>query len=709
MSGGGEVRVLLQEAGQESSRMPAWKREILERRKAKSGGCGGAGASESSAGGASPQRANGDLWGNMNGSGGGAKTDSGASGGGGGPGRNYNITTASQYFISNKEPRSTITERTVSSEGDTPESLVLHESLGPLEENPFIKLEKERRRRQDRENSARPVQHILELYGSVPGIRTIRADNIIIIESDPDYFPEDKSGSNWQQNSVNSYSSLNDLLDRRGSAVTEIRAKEVVIYDTTLSKSEENLSTLGRPDHGASCYQTGEGQGRVSRMLQKFDTNYGKLQKKSHSTENLLELDCGSSSRPRLWPKPQPDLVPKPRQSSLVSSPDSSQLSSPVFYGSPSSKSRPHSAASEVGSPKRHFGTPQTVTSSHQWLEETRGCRAQVGSKDEPDRSQIKPTREREWEGAQVPPNPTVPCSPETLRARAESPSSPVSAKVSADFEIRPSPKPDISQIPDGDIQARALANLRLQSRKSFTVIPKRRPPASPESGSPAPSSPAKSSPLHRGAEAPTCGVPTSPVPVFTLNHVKRDEEARQEAKEARTPPRQLEPDPSSSAASSDVCSPPSEPLSPIAAPVDSPTPLPRLSSPSPTPLHPPVDHLPVTNIDDIEVEPLQNVPAPSPIAQRRKGNTFTVVPKRRGEPVAQAASPEPQQGDGSKDPHGSASPQAPYAQLGSTLKKRYPAVEEIEVIGGYLSLPKSCLSRTGSMSKKVSFASDTR
>lgn len=711
MSGGGDVRVLLQEAGQESSRMPAWKREILERRKAKSGVCGGTSAPETTAVGASPQRTNGDLWGGLNGSGGGGgtKSDSGASGGG--PGRNYNITTANQYFINNKEPRSPITERTLSREDDRQESLVLHESLGPLEENPFIKLEKERRRRQDRENSAPPVQHILELYGSVPGIRTIRADNIIIIESDPDYFPEDKNASHWQENSVSSYSSLNDLLDRRGSAVTEIRAREVVIYDTALSKSEENLSTLGRPDHEATSYKTGEGQGRVSRMLQKFDTNYGKLQKKSHSTENLLDLDCNSSSRPRLWPKPQPDLVPKPRQISLVNSPDSSQLASPVFYSSLSSKSKPHSAASDVSSPKRHFGTPPPVPPSHQWFEETRGCATSVTSKDEPDWSQIKHTREREWEDAIVPPKPKVPCSPETLRVRAESPSSPVSAKVSqssADFEIRPSPKPDITQIPDGDAQARALANLRLQSRNSFTVIPKRRPSASPESGSPAPSSPAKSSPFHRGTEIPMSGVPTSPIPVPILNHVTKNEETLQDAKEARSPTRQSKPKPSSFSASSDVPPPPSEPLSPTAVPsspsatLDSPTPPSSVCSPSLTPHHPPVDHLPVTNIDDIEVESQHHVPAPSPM-ERRKGNTFTVVPRRRGGPVAQPGSPEPQQEDGSKTPHGSTSPQAPYAQLGSTLKKRYPAVEEIEVIGGYLSLAKSCLSRTGSLGKKVS------
>lgn len=709
MSGGGEVRILLQEAGQDGSRMPAWKREILERRKAKSVGCGGSGASDAAASGASPQRANGDLWGNMNGS----RSDGGASGGG--SGRHYTISTANQYFINNKESRSTATERSVSREDDRQESLVLHESLGPLEENPFIKQEKERRRRQDQENSARPVQHILELYGSVPGIRTIRAENIIIIESDPDYFPEDTGGPSLQQNSASSYSSLNDLLDRRGSAVTEIRAKEVVIYDTTLSRSEENLSTLGRPDPEASLCDTSEGQGRVSRMLQKFDTNYGKLQKKSHSTENLLDLDRSSGNRPRLWPKPQPDPVPRRRQSSAVSGPGSSRpSSSSLLHSPPSSKSKPHYAASAESGPKCHFGSPPSVPSSRQWFEDARESGASVASQDEPDWSQIKPARENEWDSAEVPPKPKMPCSPGTLPARAESPLSPGSAKVlqsSADFEIRPSPKPDISNIPDADTQARALANLRLQSRNSFTVIPKPRPSASPGSGSPAPSSPAKSSPSHRGAEVPASGVPSSPVHVLASSRLRRnEEEAPPDAREAATPTRQSKPEHTSS----DASSPPSEPLSPPAAssspltPLESLPPPLGLSSPSLTLHRPPVDHLPVTNIDDIEAEPPQRAPAPSPTGQRRKGNTFTVVPKRKGEPGAQPGSPEPQQEDGSKAARGSAPPRAPYAQLGSTLKKRYPAVEEIEVIGGYLALAKSCLSRTGSMGKKVSVSSKT-
>ncbi|NWH83032.1 TPRN protein, partial [Piaya cayana] len=62
--------------------------------------------------------------------------------------------------------------------------LVVAESLGPLRENPFMRLESERRRLRGCRD-ARPLQQLLELYSSVPGIRTIRADNILIIESQP--------------------------------------------------------------------------------------------------------------------------------------------------------------------------------------------------------------------------------------------------------------------------------------------------------------------------------------------------------------------------------------------------------------------------------------------------------------------------------------------------------------------------------------------
>uniref|UniRef100_A0A3Q2UJV1 Taperin n=1 Tax=Fundulus heteroclitus TaxID=8078 RepID=A0A3Q2UJV1_FUNHE len=732
MSGGGDVRVLRQEAGQESPRMPAWKREILERRKAKGGVSAASPAPETSPGGAAgSHHVNGDETGNASGGGGGgaaaAKRDGGASGA---SGRNYTITTASQHFAHNKELRAA--ERTAPAE-----SLVLQESLGPLEENPFIKLEKERRKRQDRENAARPMQHILELYGSVPGIRTIRAENIIIIESDPDYFPEAGEGRGWQQNGADACSSLDDLLDRRGSAVTEIRAREVVIYDTALSRSEENLSTLGRPDPDAQGGGAGGdgGQGRVSRILQKFDCNYGKLQKKSHSTENLLDLDCSASARPRHRSKPQPDLVPKPRPSPVASG----QPTSPVFQTPWTPKPKPQ--------PEQHHpGSPQPVSSFRQRFEGPHDPTAVP--RDEPDRGQSKLTRERDWEGAEVPPRPKVPCSPETRHARAESSSLPVSSKVlrsSSEFEIRPSPKPDIQQIPDGDTQARALANLRLQSKNSFTVVPKRHLQASAASGSPGPPSPVKSSPSHRTAEAPWPGVPTprSPAPQTPRSpapqtphhpapqtpHHPAPQTPHHPASQPQTPHHPAPQTPHHPAPQTphhpapqsqtphhpaptqkkekvqEIKEPEAPPVPPPACEPAAPSSPPALTPPSsspPAPEQPAADKLPITNIDDIEVEPPRRAPVPSPMVQRKKGNTFTVVPKRSAEPQKSPA--EPQQEAPSEAPEGPAAPalQPKYPQLGNRLKKRYPAVEEIEVIGGYLSLAKSCLSKSGSEGKKL-------
>lgn len=577
-----------------------------------------------------------------------------------------------------------------------------------------MKLEKERRRRQDRENAARPVQHILELYGSVPGIRTIRAENIIIIESDPEYFPDGAGGnspSKWQQNGVSTYSSLSDLLDRRGSAVTEIRAKEVVIYDTTISKSEENLSTLGRPDHELQAYDgQGEGQGRVSQMLQKFDSNYGKLHKKSHSTENLLDLDCSSASnRSRLW-SPKQDAVPKQRFEPVT----------PVLQSPGAFKPK-----AELESPQR---TPNHSVYSFRQRFEDGGS----PSKDETDSRPIsKPTREREWDNS-ADPKPKVPCSPETRRVRASESSPSKMLRSSPDFEIRPSPKPDLAGIAANDAQALALANLRLQSKNSFMVIPKRKlATVGSSTTNSVPAGPVKSSPSHRA-------VPTSPT--ATTNDFSKTSPLKSTLKstpsEIPKTPQQVPP----SETSIPIPKPPSSPTKPVAKPVIVPATFPEASSPkqelkqpdfpslvpsspppftsppssplapvspplSPSAASPPPDHLPVTNIDDIEVE--SRVPVPSPLVNRRKGNTFTVVPKRRAETDSpqQQLHPElpPEVVGVVEAPPGSTPPaQAPYSQLGTLLKKRYPAVEEIEVIGGYLSLAKSCLVKTGSAGKKL-------
>ncbi|KAL6463702.1 hypothetical protein MHYP_G00280930 [Metynnis hypsauchen] len=751
MSSGGDVGVLRQE---ESARMPAWKRELLERRKAKGGEAtarSGSKSEDEATGtetrhhGASPVTSpvkTKEPWSSSpspsHTNGRATETDDDDGGGGGGV-------------------------------GGLPESLVLRESLGPLQENPFIKLEKERKKRRERENAARPLQHVLELYGSVPGIRTIRAENIIIIESDPDYFPEGaglKHGAKPQQNgTVSGYSSLNDLLDRRSSPVTEIRAREVVVYDTALSRSEENLSTLGRP--AGDLAELTEGQGRVSRMLQKFDRNYGRLQGKSRSSENLLDLDTGPSRfSPR--PKAQPDVVPKyaasPQPSSPVRVSQSQVVAEKVFQNSQSSKTKLHDSPGESASSTPVSGSPQLVSSFRRRFETSGGRSVTVNPREEAERSQAKPVRECEWDGTDGASKAKVPCSTESHHAHAESSPSPVAITeliTSPSFEIRPSPRPDLSSLPASDLQARALANLRLQSRNSFTVIPKRPgsapmpynsiaplAPSSPVAplapSSPvaplAPSSPVKSlapsSPVKSLAPsspvkslAPSSPVkslaPSSPVaslapssPVMSLapsSPVLSVAPSSPVLSPVPTMPTAASPIPLPAALSTEKLAKAPRPLSPAKTELPQPA-SPRLSltnlshnSTTPSPDSPTKsvslpapqeaqapDRLPITNIDDIVVEPLP--PFPSPMVQRRKGNTFTVVPKRRSEP--QLASTEAQ--EPASTPQGSPStPQAPYAQLGTLLKKRYPAVEEIEVIGGYLSLGRSCLSKTGSTGKK--------
>ncbi|KFQ18802.1 Taperin, partial [Merops nubicus] len=113
----------------------------------------------------------------------------------------------------------------------------------------------------------------------------------------------------------------------------------------------------------------------------------------------------------------------------------------------------------------------------------------------------------------------------------------------------------------------------------------------------------------------------------------------------------------------------------------------------------------------DLEME-FSSVPVyrPHSAPQQRGGSTFTVVPKRK--PVASGlqsltdASGRPQRSEEEEEEKskgkGKAVENADGPQVGMSHKKRYPTVNEIEVIGGYLSLERSCMSKTGSRRKKV-------
>ncbi|XP_058842610.1 taperin-like isoform X2 [Acipenser ruthenus] len=971
---GSEVRLLRRDHAQGSSssaspgpgaRMPVWKREILERRKAKSGGAAAAtepgsvtaATSSAASAGSGPFTVNGEISSahgvyfiNQQHS----ATRIGSGGG------DSNVPTAAELtaathkdpaqlphsergsdalLLSSSLPDGEDAGPALQQHGDGGERLILQESLGSLQENPFIILEKERRRRrhQDRGAGSWPMQHILEMYAGVPGIKTIRAENIIIIESDPDYFHE---GGGFGSTS----GSMSELLDRRGSAVTEIRAREVLLYDSALSRSEENLSTL-EPGLGPS-------QGRVSRMLQKFDRNYcGRLQSKSRSTEDLL-----LESEPRPPPRPKPAPLPKmPSQASsspreerpqtVFQRPPESEHSRPpqsLGVASHLSKATPPSSDSPVSpltptSPPGVGGSQLSVSSYRKHFEtggasrtivvnpRERGDRRQpltnglhspqhgLGAPKEAPASSchghatvpsasasssresgnVGSAREEEEPRATPPLSPqhklqppfsssSASTTPNQRRAVSHSTSS------NDSFEIRQAPKPDMSCIPEGDIQARALANIRLQSKNSFTIIPKRHglaaaaagadsraratagaaaktstvpasspaqerktstvpasspaqerktstvpasslaqerktstvpasslaqerktstvpasspaqerktstvpasspaqerktstvpasspawerktstvPASSPTqerktstvpASSPAqerktstvPASspawerktstvPASSPAQERSSEAgsrflPEGGEVEQPQPATPSKHERRPSveslllDAREKGRPQEIPawsaePPPVSPPPSASSQPAPTEERTAEPAPPfqrvaVVAPIAVPTATSPKAEEDEESGRASEELLPVTNIDDIVEGPEEPVPvteirSPAPsngYLQRRTGNTFTVVPKRK--PAAQEQSststaPDPLTPPGPQGSQDGAQggKEAPFASLGAMLKKRYPAVEEIQVIGGYQVLGRSCLSKTGSSRKKM-------
>ncbi|KFV77872.1 Taperin, partial [Struthio camelus australis] len=121
--------------------------------------------------------------------------------------------------------------------------------------------------------------------------------------------------------------------------------------------------------------------------------------------------------------------------------------------------------------------------------------------------------------------------------------------------------------------------------------------------------------------------------------------------------------------------------------------------------------------VSDLEMEfsavPLYKPHSVSPASHQRGGNTFTVVPKRKtvvsGLQTLTDASGRLQREEDEEEEENKgknkAVENADVSQAGVALKKRYPTVNEIEVIGGYLSLERSCMSKTGRRKKmKISF-----
>ncbi|XP_032722199.1 taperin isoform X2 [Lontra canadensis] len=588
--------------------LPAWKREILERKRAKLAALGGSAAPETGA-------------------------EAGAA-----------------------EPS-----------GPTAERLVLADSLGPLRENPFMRLESERRRGTrggggEGPAGPRPVQQLLELYRRVPGVRTIHADNILIIESAPG-FPPAGSGP---------------------GPAARIRAAEVLVYEAPAPP------------------------GRVSRLLQKFDA----------------PVRRGSPERGRTPPPPPPPRDPGAAASRVG---ERAACFEPERRGT-GPGARRSDFLQRTGSnsftvhPRglHHSAGPRPLPNEPAAPESPAGAaNGLAGSAPGP--GEWKPKVESGETPVHPPPSRGTPSATPaaSLALPTPNPASAtpsqrqwVSAATSANdsFEIRRASKPDIDMIPAGDLQARALASLRVNSRNSFLFIPKRK-----DSGAPPPE-----------------GRQTGGLPEREVGWSSQSLELEAQL----VPGRDSVPTGGRSplGVEEGACARPATAL------LDQAVRRQKLSSPSPCPLaadeakpaqglrvpslaksgrEPGRPGLPVTFIDEVDSEdevpqeakllcsgaagppwcPLHPAGPGHPSGhQHLSGNTFTVVPKRK--PGSLQANGEPRPQEAEEDEAGDLS--VPPTALGTTLKKRYPTVHEIEVIGGYLALEKSCLTKAGSSRKKM-------
>ncbi|NXK80476.1 TPRN protein, partial [Amazona guildingii] len=272
---------------------------------------------------------------------------------------------------------------------------------------------------------------------------------------------------------------------------------------------------------------------------------------------------------------------------------------------------------------------------------------------------------------AAVPPLPSA--TPAPSATASTQPLSSSAPRAGGSFEIHPAPKPDLAAIPAHDLQAQALAKLRLNSRNSFLFVPRRNggpavPPAPsarpgpppPASEEKAPKEPPRASAPEQEEPAASPGAPLDPlVPVTYIDDI-------------------VEPD------SGELC----------------PRALRTGSSDQPGGAGPDLDM-------EFSSAPLYRAHS---APHQRGGSTFTVVPKRKpvtsGLQTLTDGSRRPQQEEEEEEEESKAKGRpvdnADGPQVGVSHKKRYPTVNEIEVIGGYLSLERSCMSKTGSRRKKM-------
>ncbi|CAM4560916.1 phostensin [Lepidochelys kempii] len=661
-----EARRREREQQDRMAKMPAWKREIIERRRAKQG----SGASFSD-----PE------------------------GGGGGAG-----------------PPSAVVGLPSSGMGQE-ESAVLQEKIGPVHQNPFIQLEKRRKETAapEAEPAGAKAKQLMELYSQRPGVRTLRADNVIIIESVPGAAPpgaerraEAKSGS---------VESLNELLARRGGSVTEIRAGEVFIVKSALSRSVEDLNSFGQ-SHGEADCQLGvpeQRRGRVSKLLSRFgqeDPPPHPL--RSLSTENLAD---GSYERPLAARKPPgsaqrrsgtpspprdlPGLAPSPPPFTVASYRSQFEARSEAWPESPPRRSPTSKAwGREAASPERGArldgGSPGLVVPGPRSREANspdRGawhCGNTLAMVPGPQGTEAaSPERGTRGDGNVMAPGPRgrEAASPERGARLGGG-----ALAMGSGLQAREAASPERG----ARLGSGALAvGSGLQAREAAS--PERRDGAGIGSGAVIPGPPGRevASPVSGGradnGDASSSGPPADTIldaeaqakAVASLRLHSRNSFVVVPRRAAASPP----PDPGEARQETST-SPPKAAAAPAST----------SSSSSPSREQLP---LPASTEEPAEGEAMRRggrgprelggpSALPHPAVQRRSGNTITINPRKAPAPAVE------------NGVEGEGGPAAPEKAAGAPLKKRYPTAEEIQVIGGYLSLSKSCLAKNDPHRKKL-------
>ncbi|XP_026516167.1 phostensin [Terrapene carolina triunguis] len=686
-----EARRREREQQDRMAKMPAWKREIIERRRAKQGSGTSFSDPEGSGGGAGPPLAV-----------------------AGPPGP----------------------------EMGQKESTVLQEKIGPVHQNPFIQLEKRRKETAapEAEAASAKAKQLMELYGQRPGVRTLRADNVIIIESVPGAAPlgaerqgEAKSGS---------VESLNELLARRGGSVTEIRAGEVFIVKSALSRSVEDLNSFGQSRGEADCRPglPEQRRGRVSKLLSRFGQEDPPPRPlRSLSTENLAD---GSYERPLAARKPPgsaqhrsgtpspprdlPGLTPSRHPFTVASYRSQFEARSEAWPESPPRRSPTGKAwGREAASPERGArhdgGSPGTMVPGPRSREANspdRGawhCGSTLAVVPGPQGTEAtSPETGTRGDGSAMAPGQRgrEAASPE----RGARPGGGALA-VGPGLQAREAASPERGARPGGGalavgpgLQAREAASPErgarlgggalalgpgLQAREAAS--PERRDGGGGGSGAVILGPPGRDvTSLDRSGRGDNGDASASGLPVDTI----LDAEAQAKAvaslrlhsrnsfvvvprRAAASPP----PDPGEARQETST-SPPKAAAAPAST----------SSSSSPSREQLP---LPASAEEPAEGEAMRRggrgprelggpSTLPHPAVQRRSGNTITINPRKVPVPAVE---------NGVEGEGGSA---APEKAASAPLKKRYPTAEEIQVIGGYLSLSKSCLAKNDPHRKKL-------